>query len=92
MRGTRWPCSCDGRYEVPDGWSVYFIGIPCGKPLYKFPNIHQEHYDKFDEIVKWIYTNIRDVEETMWWDIDGDQMYFSFKHAADQTWFILRWS
>ena len=92
MRETKWPASFNGRYEVPDGWGVYFIEIPCGRPLYKFPTIHSEHYANFAEITKWMYTNIRDVEETMWWDIDGDQMYFGFKHAADKTWFVMRWA
>lgn len=89
MRETKWPASFNGRNEVPDGWGVYFI---YRKSLYNFPKIHSEHYANFAEITKWMYTNIRDVEETMWWDIDGDQMYFSFKHASDKTWFVLRWS
>ena len=92
MRTTKWPCAYNGRYEVPDGWLVHFIEIPCGRPLYKFPKIRQEHYDKFTEIVEWISTNIREVEDNMWWDIDNDRMYFSFANAADKNWFMLRWS
>jgi len=88
MKETMWPYGFLGRYAVPDGWLVHYKEIHEGP---RFPTI-QEHYANFYEITEWMSTNIRDVEDNMYWDIDGDRMYFGFANAADKTWFIMRWS
>ena len=50
-----------------------------------------QHYKLYNTIVDWIFNNITDSINNVWWDCDGDRMYFAFKKPEHYTWFLLRW-
>lgn len=87
MKYTYWPTEYGGyrRIPAPPEWLLYNIEIKDNLPL-------QSHYILYNDIVKWMYDNIsKCLPDKVWWDIDGDRMYFAFSEPAHYTWFVLRW-
>ena len=95
MKASSWPIEPGGyrRIPAPTEWLLYNIEIK-QRPPKTLMSLHLDaHYILYNDIVKWMYDNIsKCLPDKVWWDIDGDRMYFAFSEPAHYTWFILRWA
>lgn len=88
MKYTYWPTEYGGYRRIPahPSWTLHKIEIKDNLPSL------QSHYELFNEMVRWLYDNIAHPLDKVWYDVDGDRMYFAFSEPAHYTWFLLRWS
>jgi len=73
-------------YDYDAGWKNT-------KPGWHECKVHVKHLDKYNEIVKWLETNIGKYERHCRWGItDDDLISFKFRYEKDYILFTLRWS
>jgi hypothetical protein len=71
----------------------YAVGWKNTKPGWHECTVHVKHLDKYNEIVKWLETNIGKHERHCRWGItDDDLISFKFRYEKDYILFTLRWS
>jgi len=71
----------------------YAVGWENTKPGWHECTVHVKHLDKYNEIVKWLKTNIGKYERHCRWGItDDDLISFKFRYEKDYILFTLRWS
>jgi hypothetical protein len=91
---TNWPVQAGSyiRELPPSGWITYNIDIKDLANSNRLATHLGQHFKLYNKIVDWILKNYSDCMNTVWWDCDGDQMYFAFNNTEHYTWFVLRWA
>jgi hypothetical protein len=73
-------------YDHTNGWSNT-------KPGWYECSIHAKHYDRYVEVVGWLYDNIGKCERHCRWGVtETETISFKFRYEKDYILFTLRWS
>ena len=81
MNAGNWP---KYSHTLPYGWAgEYSDANTIGFEL---------HRQKYEDIVKWIHTNVKRPYSNAHWAKLGDCIYVQLRRKKDWVWFTLRWA